>query len=180
MDVNRRKYLVSAGGALIAVTGGTAVANATRADVLAESELTRGKGEAVAIERTITRDSVEYLESTNEVREDGYTDPFKKWVRGECVEIGANAVVPVVENRFDTPVEGVGSGVRYLLFGPVITVDHTVTRDRDGSVVSEPNVSLDQLISVASRTMTVTVTLDRYRYTTDIPVGVGHSEVSMD
>jgi hypothetical protein len=180
VDVNRRNYLIAAGGALIAVTGGTAVANAARADLLADSELTRGKGEAVAIEKTIARDSVEYLESTNEVRENDHTQPFDKWARSECVEIGANEVVPVVANRLDKAVEGVGSGVRYLIFGPVISVDHIVTRDRDGSIVSEPNVPLDQLISVAPRTMTVTVSLDGHEYSTQIPVGAGHAEVSMD
>lgn len=178
--MDRRKYLISAGGAIDAVTGGTAVANATRADVLADSGLTRGKSDAVAIQRTITRDSLEYLESTDHVRENGHTAPFRKWARRESERIGANAVVSVVEDRFDTSVDGVGSGVRYLLFGPVVTADHTVTRDRDGSVVSEPNVSLDQLISVAPRTMTVTVDIDSRGYTTDVPVGVGHAEMEMD
>lgn len=177
--MNRRKVLLTAGGAIIAV-GGTAVANATRADLLADSELTRGKGEAVTIERTITRDSVEYLESTNEVRENGHTEPFNEWARRESEKTGASAVVPVVENRFEKSVEGVGSGVRYLIFGPVITVDHTVTRDRDGSIVSEPNVTLDQLISVAPRTMTVTINLNGRGYTKDIPVGVGHALMYMD
>lgn len=178
--MNRRRYLVSAGGAIVAVTGGTAIANETRADVYADSELTRGTGEAVAIERRITRDSVEYLAGTDAVEENGHTAPFDEWARSECVEVGANAVVTVVEDRFDTSVDGVGSGVRYLLFGPVVTADHTVTRDRDGSVVSEPNVSLDQLISVAPRTMTVTVDLESRGYTTDVPVGVGHAEMEVD
>lgn len=57
--MNRRKFLLTADGAIISVSGGAAVANATRADILATSELTRGKGEAVAIENTITRDSVD-------------------------------------------------------------------------------------------------------------------------
>lgn len=76
--MNRRKYLISGGGALVAVAGGTAVASATRTDLLADNELTRGKGEAVTIEKTITRDSAEYLESTNDVRENGHTEPFQQ------------------------------------------------------------------------------------------------------
>ena len=178
--MDRRRFLIAGGGTVVAVAGGTAVANATRADLFADSELTRGKGEAVAIEKTITRDSVEYLESTKAVRESGHTQPFKKWARSEARETGATEVLPVVDNRLDKAVEGVGSGVRYLLFGPVITVDHTVTRDRDGSIVSEPNVPLEQLISVAPRALTVTVTLDGHAFTKEFTVGVGHSEVSMD
>ncbi|WP_152421683.1 hypothetical protein [Halogeometricum pallidum] len=176
--MNRRNFLIAGGGTVVALAGGTAVAGATRADILADTELTRGKGEAVKIEKTITPESVEYLESTNEVRENGHTQPFNNWARRECAEIGAGEVVPVVDDRLETAVEGVGSGVRYLIFGPVITVDHTVTRDRDGSIVSEPNVTLEQLISVAPRTMTVTVTLDGHTFTKEFPVGVGHSEVS--
>lgn len=178
--MNRRKLLVSGTGALVAVAGGTAVANATRADISADGELTRGAGDAVAIAETVTRDSVEYLESSNDVVENGHTAPFEEWARRECEEIAADEVVPVVDDRIEASVEGVGSGVRYLLFGPVITVDHTVTRDRDGSVASEPNVPFERLISVAPRTVTVTVTLDGRGFTTAVPVGVGHAEVSVD
>lgn len=178
--MNRRRFLIVGGGTVVAVAGGTAVASATRADILADIELTRGKGEPVAIEKPISRESVEYLESTNDVRENGDTQPFKKWARSESAKTGANEVLSVVDNRLDTAVEGVGSGVRYLIFGPIITVDHTVTRDRDGSIVSESNVSLEQLISVAPRTLTVTATLDGHAFTKEFPVGGGHNEVSMD
>lgn len=177
--MNRRKYLILGGGAIVAVAGGTAVASATRTDILADTELTRGEGEAVTIEKTITRDSAEYLESTNDVRENGHTEPFRQWARRECESIGASEVLTVVENRLDKSVEGVGSGVRFLLFGPVISVDRTVTRDRDGSTVSEPNVTLERLVSVAPRSMTITVILDGHGFTKKIPVGVGHGEVSM-
>lgn len=178
--MNRRTVLIAAGGTVAAFAGGTAVANATRADILATSELTRGKGEAVPIANTITRESVTYVESTHQVREHGTTESFNEWARGESAAIAAREIVAVVDNRLDTSVDGVGSGVRYLLFGPVITVDHTVTRDRDGSIVSEPNVTLERLISVAPRSIRVTVTLDGHAHTTAFPVGVGHSEVSMD
>lgn len=178
--MNRRRVLVAGGGTAAALAGGTAVASATRADLLASSELTRGKGEPMARERTITREAVAYLESTDAVEENGDTQPFERWARRECVEIGAGAVVSVVDGRLDEPVDGVGSGVRYLLFGPVITVDHTVTRDRDGGVVTEPDVTLDRLIAAAPRTMTVTVVLDGRAFTAETPVGVGHVEVSTD
>lgn len=110
--MNRRRFLIAGGGTVVALAGGTAVASATRADILADTELTRGKGEAEEIEKTITRESVEYLESTNDVRENGHTQPFNKWAQSECAEIGANEVVPVVDDRLETAVEGVGSGVR--------------------------------------------------------------------
>lgn len=170
-DMNRRKFLLASGG--IISVGGTAVASATRTDILADEELTRGKGKAVALENTNTLDSVTYLESTNEVRKNGNTLPFNKWARWECADIGASEVVFIVDNRLEPTVEGVGSGVASQIFGPVITADHTVTRDSDGTIVSEPNVTLDELISVAPRTVTVTVNLEGRGYATDIPVGVG-------
>lgn len=179
-DMNRREFLIASGGIVVASAGGTAVAKATRADLLAEDELTRGNGEAVAIEKQISRDSVEYLESTQEVREQGHTLPFSEWAQRKSAKIGADEVVSIVENRLDKPVEGVGSGVRYLIFGSVVTVDRTVTYDRHGSVVSEPNVSLNQLTSVAPHTMAVTVNLNGQSSTNQLPVGVGHSEVHMD
>ncbi|MBX0297617.1 hypothetical protein [Haloarcula nitratireducens] len=178
--MNRRQFLIAGGGTVVALAGGTAVADATRADILADTELTRGEGEAITIAKTISRESVEYLESTNTVEENGHTQPFNKWARRECAGIGANEIVPVVDDRLETTVAGVGSGVRYLIFGPVITGDHTVTRNRDGSIGSEPNVTLEQLTSVAPRTITVTVTLAGQQLTTEFPVGVGHSEVSID
>lgn len=179
-DMNRRKFLLAAGGGIF-VSGVAAGAKATRVDLLADSELTRGKGEAVAIERKITRDSVEYLESTNEVRDNGTTwEEFKKWARWECGGIGAREAVSVVDNRLDTSVEGVGSGVQALIFGLVITVDHNVVRDREGTIVSKPNITLDQLISVAPRTMTITVNLDGRGYTKDFPVGAGHHRIGHD
>ncbi|MBX0296772.1 hypothetical protein [Haloarcula nitratireducens] len=178
--MDRRQFLLAGGGTVVALAGGTAVADATRADILADTELTRGEGEARIIAKTISRESVEYLEATNTIRENSHTHPFNTWARRECAEIGANEIVPVVDDRLETTVAGVGSGVRYLIFGPVITVDHTVTRDRDGSIVNEPNVTLEQLISVAPRTITVTVTLAGQLLTTEFPVGVGHNEVSID
>jgi len=178
--MNRREYLAVAGGSLVAVGGGAGLARATRADIAASGELNRGSGAPVTREQTITRESVEYLPETNEVRERGSTQAFDDWARRECAAIGAREVLAVVQNRFDTAVEGVGSGVRHLLFGPAVTVDHTVTRDRDGEVTSEPNVTLDALTAAAPRTMTITVILDGQRYTRELPVGVGHTEVSAD
>ncbi|WP_152043561.1 hypothetical protein [Salinigranum salinum] len=106
--MNRRTFLIAGGGTAVALGGGTAVASATRADVLANSELTRGKGEAETVEKTITRESVEYLESTTQVREDGHTESFSRWARRESATIGAREVILVVENRLNNSIEGLG------------------------------------------------------------------------
>lgn len=167
-------------GALVAAVGGTAVASATRADLDLDGELTRAAGDPHVIRRTVTRESVTYLPSSDEVRTDGRTVPFDRWARRECRTVGADRVVTVVEERLGRPVESVGSGVRHLVFGPVVTVDHVTTRDRDGEVRSEPDVPVDRLVSTAPRTLTVTVALADRSYTTTLPVGVGQAEMSAD
>lgn len=178
--VNRRTLLAAGAGGLAAVAGGAALADATRADVAADRQLTRGEGDRAALERTVARESVEYLEATDEVEADGRTVPFEEWARREAAEVGADAVVGVVEDRLDRSLRGVGSGVRYLLFGPVVTLDHTVTRNREGEVVNEPDVPLETLVAVAPRRLAVTVVLEGRSSTARFPVGVGHVEVSYD
>lgn len=178
--MNRRDAIIAGGGTIIGLGAGTVMADAVRADILVDSELTRGKGAPAAMKQSVSTDGVDYLESSQRVRENGDTQPFRAWARTECLEIGANNVVEIIDDRLDKPVEGVGAGVRYLIFGPVITVDHTVTRDRDGEIVSEPNVPLEDLISVTPHTLQVTVMLDGNAYRREIPVGGGHSEVWMN
>ncbi|WP_255195350.1 hypothetical protein [Halorarius litoreus] len=176
--MNRRQFLLAGGGAIGTLAGGTAVGKATRADIVATDEMSRATGEPVALSRTVTDESVTYLDATDEVSDRGHTDPFDRWARRECAELAADTVLDVVQDRLEKPIEGVGSGLRALLFGFVVTVDHTVTRNSDGEVVGEPNVRLDRLTAVAPRSMTVTVTLDGRSFTRVLPVGVGHVEVS--
>lgn len=176
--MNRRQLLLAGGGAVGALAAGTAVGAATRVDIVATDEMDRATGEPATLRRTVDGDSVEYLDGTDEVRENGETTPFERWARRECAEVAADSVVGIVQQRLDEPVEGVGSGLRALLFGFVVTVDHTVTRNREGEVVSEPNVPLDRLTAVAPRSVRVTISLDGHAFTRRLPVGVGHVEVS--
>lgn len=174
--MNRREFLVSTAGVCGVAAGGTLLAEATRADLLASDELTRGNGEPASITETVTSDAVEYLPSTNEVRTRDDTTSFDTWARLECHDTAASEIVEVVDDRIEQSVEGVGSGIRHLAFGLVVTVDHSVSRDRDGEVTSSPNVALDRLIALAPRTLTVTVELDGQASRRTLPVGVGHVE----
>lgn len=176
MSVNRRTYVTAVGGGLAFLVGGVAVADATRADITADSSLVRGKGDPVTTTETVTRDQLEYIEETNRVRYPNTTESFKKWARRECAAIGSEAVLPAIDERVDKRVEGVGKGVRGLAFGLVITVDHTIARNGDGSVMSKPNVGFEELIAVAPRSVTATVILEGQEYTRDVPVIVRRSE----
>ena len=175
--MKRRTYLTACGVGLASLAGCTTVAKTTRADVTADRSLVRGEGDPVATEHPVDRDSVEYLEETNEVRDGGTTQPFDRWARRKCETVGLAAVVPVIEERFGKSIEGVGTGVRSLLFGPVITVDYTIVRDSDGSVTREPNVEFEELVAVTPRRVTATVALEGRAYTRDVPVAARRSEV---
>lgn len=174
--MNRREFLASTAGVCGVAAGGTLLAETARADLLVSDELTRGNGEPASITETVTGDDVEYLPATNEVRTGVGTTPFDTWARLACHDAATSEVVETVDDRIQKSVEGVGSGIRHLAFGLVVTVDRAVTRDRDGDVTSRPNVALDRLIAVAPRTLTVTVELDGRTDRTTLPVGVGHVE----
>lgn len=176
-DVNRRTYLTAGAAGLASLAGCTAVAKTTRADITADPSLVRGEGDPVTTEQTIDRDSIEYLEETDEIRYGDTTELFGRWARRECAAVGSTAVLPAIEDRFEKLLEGVGKGVRGLLFGLVITVDHTLVRDRDGSVTSEPNVDFEELVAVTPRTVTTTVVLEGRDYTRVVPVIVQQSEL---
>ena len=174
--MNRRRFLAAVGGSVVALAGGTAVASATRADLLVDGELTRATGEPTSVSRTLTSDAIEF-QGDGTVVENGTSWPVDRWERARCAETGARAAVETAAERVDGPLEGVGSGVRALAFGPVLTVDHTVTRGRDGEVESEPNVPLDRLVATAPRTVTVSLSVEDRTVTRSFPVGVGHVEV---
>ncbi|GGN86452.1 hypothetical protein [Haloarcula pellucida] len=170
--MNRRRYLAGIGGGLAALVGATAVADATRADIAADGALHRPSGAPVETTKTVDADAVTYLPDRDAVREDGGTEPFGEWVRWTAFEHAAERVVPTVEDRLDEPDAGLGRGIRSLVFGLVVTVDYGTTRNRDGEVVSEPTVPLDRVLSVAPRTVTVTVELDGRSAVRGVPVAV--------
>jgi len=165
--MRRRKLLAGLGAGVATLGGGVAVADATRADIAFEGALQRPDGQPVSTTKTVGEDAV---------RDGADTEPFDRWARWTAYEHAAETVLSVVDDRLDEPVSGLGRGVRSLLFGPVVTVDHGVTRNRDGEVVSEPNVPLDRVVSVAPRTMTVTVELNGQAATREVPVAVSESE----
>lgn len=174
--MERRTYLAGAGGTLAALAGGTVVAKATRADISASTSLVRGRSVSVTATRTVSRDSLEYVEATGDVRSGTTTESFEHWARQACGELGGSAALSAIEDRFDTPVEGVGRGTKSLLFGSVVTVDHVVVHDGDGSVMSEPNVAFEDLVAVTPRTVTATVLFEGHDYTRELPVIVRHDE----
>ncbi|MFC6973935.1 hypothetical protein ACFQL1_03465 [Halomicroarcula sp. GCM10025709] len=174
--MERRRYLAALGGSVATLVGGTAAANATRVDITLDGRLHRADGDPAATTKTVTDSAVEYDPDSGRVRTDHGTEPFDAWARRTAIEHAAETVLSVVDRRLDEDLSGVGRGIRSLLFGLVVTVDHTVTRNRDGEVVGEPTVPMEQLLATAPRTMRATVELDGRSLERPVPVGVGHSE----
>ena len=147
---------------------------------------TRGRGEPVSVTRDVSTEDLEYLDGTNKVRypvlmsDDGVekydTEPFGKWGKRRCASIGVEVVVPTIEKRFGEPLDGVGRGVESRFPGLVITVDHAVQLDDDGTVESRPNVPLERLIDLAPRDVDATVRLAGNEVSRAVPVVVQQFE----
>lgn len=172
--MDRRRYLAAVGGGLATLAGATALADATRADVAAERNLHRPTGPPVAT--TTVREDATYLPERDAVRDGGEPVPFGEWARQTAFEHAAETVVPVVEDRLSESDAGLGRGIRSLVFGLLVTVDYGVTRNREGDVVAEPSVSLDRVLAVAPRTVTVRVKVDGRSVRREVPVGVAETE----
>lgn len=181
--MNRRHVLTLFGAGGASVAGGIA---AYKPALMIESP--RGKGEPVSIERTISDEYIEYRPSTDEVRyptlmsADGpvahETEPFGRWAKRRCASVGSDAVLPAIQNRFKKRVEGIGKAASGEYNGMVITVMAVTRLNREGEVIGEPNISFEELVEAAPRTVHATVRLEDREYTRNVPVFVEQSEIA--
>lgn len=183
MAMNRRRVLTLIGAGGASVAGGIA---AFKPALVIGSP--RGKGEPVSIERTITDESLEYRPSTDEVRYPTLmnsngpvayeTVPFGRWARRRCASVGSDAVLPAIQDRFQKRVEGISKAASSEYIGLVITVTAMTTKNRDGEVVAEPNISYESLVDAAPRTVHTTVRLEGREHTRAVPVFVEEGELA--
>lgn len=142
----------------------------------------QGRGDPIAVGRTVTDDSIEYRPVSDTVRyptlrnQSGpvahETEPFKKWASRKCAVVGSDAVLPAIQNRLDTEIRGVGKATSNEFIGMVITVTIGTVRDRDGDVISEPNVSTESVLDVTPQSVRTTIRLENREYTRSVPVFV--------
>lgn len=150
--------------------------------------LPRGEGAPVTVEQELTDEAVDYRPASDTVRwsrstgEGGpyTTEPFGTWASRTAASVGSDAVLPAIRERLDGEATGIGNGVSDELVGMVIAVSIGTTYDREGQVVSEPNVSLEELVDVTPRTVRTTVTLEGREYTRPVAVFVEEGEVHED
>lgn len=150
-----------------AETTGRTSTDTTAAPTTTHGERRRARGGAdpITVEETIRDSEYVYVESNDTVRypavksgdevlEYGH-DSFDDWTSSEGVDVGVHAVYNLVDERVGREY---GGSVRAGPDGSAVVSLRVVTRvDRDGDVVSEPDVSFADLVAAAPRSVTSTI-----------------------
>lgn len=153
----------------------------------------RGTGAPTTIRETLTLGESEYLPDEGEVRHvvtrnsggpvERATEPVEQYAHRECVKVGAKAVLPTIEDRFDSPVENVNAKPQFSDGSDTdvrIVVEYTVwTETWERAIKSTPNIDFDDLVAVTPRSVRVTVELAGETYSRDVPVFVRTTEASL-
>lgn len=182
--MNRRTYLATLGMGTVSLAGYTVTTDSRNLPMFGKGR--GGKGDPVSVEKTISDDSISYLEQADEVRyvtryaggePQEYTkEPYDKWAKRKCASVGSTAVLPAIRDRSPTTVNGIGKGVESRLFGTVISVDYLISRNREGDRKRTPDVSFSELVEVTPRSVQATIVLDGREYTRSVPVVVQRGE----
>lgn len=179
-DVSRREALGLFGVGGVSIPGGIAAFNPEMI-----VGLPRAEGDSISVERAITDDSIEYRPSSDTVKwsrstsQTGpyETEPFEKWANRKSASVGSDVVLPTIQDRADREVSGIGKGVSGEYIGMVIAIHIGTTYNRDGNVISEPNMSVEGLVDVTPRTVRTTITLEEREYTRPIPVFIEEADI---
>ncbi len=181
--MNRRTLLATLGGGVAVATGGVV---ALRPATVVDGR--RADGESIAVDRTLSDESVDYYPSNSTVRWAKRTDPsgpddyrtksFREYADRECASVASDAAETTVRDRLDGSVEGVTTSVSSEFFGTVVRVVAQTVRDGRGDPSSTPSVSLTELAAVAPKTVRATVRLDDADHRRNVPVFVDTTTVT--
>ena len=148
---------------------------------------------------TVEREEIEYVEENDTVRyvaaygnpdetegEDGSaperepiyeTIPFGEWAEVECASVGSDRVWDAMVERLDGETEGISVSITREDGEPAILVGHQTRLNRDGDVISEPNVSYKHVKRVAPESAEVVLTLDGRTRSCVVPVTTREAEI---
>ncbi|WP_380677384.1 hypothetical protein [Salinigranum sp. GCM10025319] len=104
------------------------------------------------------------------------TIPFARWGRTRCASAAATAVAETTADRLDRAELTASVGITSRHGDLSVLVVRTVTRDRDGDLVSRTEESFDDLVTAAPRTVDATVTLADREHESTVPVWVEFRE----
>ncbi len=153
----------------------------------------RGKGAPITSCKTVTLGESEHLPDEREVRHivtqdaegpvEWATEPIAQYAHRECVKAGAEAVLPTIEDRFDSPVKNVNTEVQFDDdddSGARIVVKYTVwTETWERAVKSTPNIDFGDLVAVTPQSVQTTVELVGEKYSCDVPVFIRTTDASL-
>ena len=104
------------------------------------------------------------------------TIPFARWGRTQCANVAATAVAETTAERLDRAELTASVGITSRHDDLSVFVARTVTRDRDGDLVSRTEESFDDLVAAAPRAVDAAVTLAGREHETTVPVWVEFHE----
>lgn len=153
----------------------------------------RGTGAPITIRETVSLGESEFLPDEREVKHvvarntegpvEWTTEPVVQYAHRECVKAGAEAIFPVIEDRYNSPVENIGTKAQFDddgESGERIVVEYTVWKEPwEQTVKSTPNIDFDNLVAVTPRTVRTTVELVDEAYSCDVPVFVQATEAAL-
>lgn len=163
-------------------------------DTPPNTDMQRVRGDAVAVNETVTDENVEYLPKTDEVRyvaawralgpdevEEGETPhreaeyetvPFDEWADVESATIAAKHARDVVGETL--PTDALSFGVTSENGGRVVLIHLEYLCDRSGTVISQPaeDVTPDAVADAAPEIVDVSFTFDEVEATRSVPVYV--------
>ena len=104
------------------------------------------------------------------------TIPFARWGRTRCASVAATAVAETTAERLDRAELTASVGITSRHDDLSVFVARTVTRDREGDLVSRSEESFDDLVAAAPRTVDAAVTLADREHESTVPVWVEFHE----
>ncbi|WP_132059595.1 hypothetical protein [Halorussus amylolyticus] len=196
--------VASLAGCLGGVPAGSAPSDTADFETTSESTATTEVSDypaTVNATTTVERDEIEYIAANDTVRyvaayrhsnpdevENGSEPerepvyehvPFEEWVETECASVGAERVNEAMSERLGDA-EGVSAGVTNDDGELKIFVAHETTLNRDGDVISEPNVSYDRVRQVAPERAEVTLTLSGRSRSCVVSVATREQEIQQE
>ncbi|WP_224270518.1 hypothetical protein [Haloprofundus salinisoli] len=150
------------------------------------------RGESISVSRVVEEDHPERFDYDEETGEFRYpaaiggggrvarygTTSYKTLAGGKAAELALWSALDVTKKRLGDGVEGLGSsGVVYVDDERTIILALQSSLDREGRVVFEPNVTLDEVVEVAPREVHSTVEWLSRTYEAVVPVVVEETAI---
>lgn len=188
---SRRRFLGFVAGGTLPVAGCLSTPNdasettieQSTASTTTEREPVRGGAAEVSVERTITDEEYQYVESNDTVRypatmagdevaEYDYL-PFDEWGHFEGASVAAEYVRPLLDERLpDAEAVNVAVSTRGDQEGNQLRVSLRTHLARDGDVISEPSVSRSEVVEATPHTVDAMIHFAERTYTDTYPVYV--------